>query len=153
VSTELETTTRVGKGVVLECVQEGTRLRMHVVTKGYHRDWYVQLPRDIREAGARYVVDEVHEATRGGFYPASGTLKSLVPTGSRRKRARLGKDPTHEHCGENLPRTVRARRLAQVLRGDTGRQEDDDPLRAHRRPGPFVDEDVRLTDRGEGGGG
>lgn len=77
-STDLETTTEVGDGVELECVQDGNDLRMHVVTPGYQRDWFVQFPRDVREVGVHYVVDEVRAASQGGFYRAVGAIKRLV---------------------------------------------------------------------------
>jgi hypothetical protein len=51
---------------------------MHVVSRGYHKDWFVQFPRDIRKKGQRYVVEGVHEAAQGGFYRAYGTIKKLV---------------------------------------------------------------------------
>ncbi len=81
VSRDLETTTDPGNGVVLVCVRDGTKLRMHVESKGYNRKWWVQFPRDIREEGARYVVDEVRVAAQGGFYRAIGDIKKLVPAG------------------------------------------------------------------------
>jgi outer membrane protein assembly factor BamB len=83
----LETTRNAGKGVVLECVREGGQLRMHVVSAGYRKDWHVQFPRDVREEGARYVVDEVRVATRGGFYRAYGDIKRLEQ-GTARHRGR-----------------------------------------------------------------
>jgi outer membrane protein assembly factor BamB/predicted DNA-binding WGR domain protein len=91
VSTELETTREVGEGVVVECVEKGGRLRVHVVSKGYKKDWNVQFPKDIREAGARYVVEGVRESARGGFYRAFGEIKKLEPEaaaagGTGRKR-------------------------------------------------------------------
>jgi hypothetical protein len=58
--------------------QEGTRLRIRVVSTGYHRDWQVQFPKGIRKANARYVVTEVREANRGGFYRALGDIRRIV---------------------------------------------------------------------------
>ncbi|MEU6483622.1 WGR domain-containing protein [Streptomyces sp. NPDC046887] len=62
--------------VVVECVQDGARLRVQVVSQGYEPSWRVQFPRDIREAGARYVVDALHPAT-GGFYRVRGDIRRL----------------------------------------------------------------------------
>lgn len=76
--TQLETTSDTSKGVILECVKEGSKLRMKVVSAGYHAGWYCQFPRDLREEGARYVVDELREATQGGFYRVLGDIKRLV---------------------------------------------------------------------------
>ena len=76
-SAEVQRTKSVGKGVIVECVKEGAKLRVRVVSPGYKSDWFCQFPRDIREAGARYVVDEVREATQGGFYRVLGDIKRL----------------------------------------------------------------------------
>ncbi|RBM19671.1 WGR domain-containing protein [Streptomyces sp. PT12] len=64
-------------GVVVECVREGARLRMRVVTSGYRPEWNVQFPRHIRQPGARYVVDELH-ASSGGFYRVRGEIRRLA---------------------------------------------------------------------------
>ncbi len=45
---------------------------------GYKKNWHVQFPKDIREAGARYVVEGVRESARGEFYRAYGDIKKLV---------------------------------------------------------------------------
>jgi outer membrane protein assembly factor BamB len=74
---DVETTADTSKGVVVECVKEGAKLRVRVVSAGYHADWYCQFPRDLRVAGARFVVDEVREATQGGFYRVLGDIKRL----------------------------------------------------------------------------
>ncbi|MFF8293489.1 WGR domain-containing protein [Streptomyces sp. NPDC016309] len=63
--------------VVVECVQEGGRTRVHVVSDGYERSWNVQFPRAIREPGARYVVDALHPAS-GGFYRVRGDIRRLL---------------------------------------------------------------------------
>ncbi|MEU2754209.1 WGR domain-containing protein [Streptomyces albidoflavus] len=63
--------------VVVECVQEGGRLRVQVTTEGYDPSWNVQFPRAIREPGARYVVDAVHAAS-GGFYRVRGDIRRLL---------------------------------------------------------------------------
>ena len=56
-----------------------SKLRVKVVSRGYHEDWYCQFPRDLREEGARFVVDELREATQGGFYRVVGDIKRLLP--------------------------------------------------------------------------
>ncbi|WKX69749.1 WGR domain-containing protein [Streptomyces sp. XD-27] len=66
-----------GSGVIIECVQDGSRLRMRVITDGYDPRWNVQFPRRIREAGARYVVDALHPAS-GGFYRVRGEIRRLL---------------------------------------------------------------------------
>lgn len=71
------TTTSAGNGTVVECVDEQGRLRMRVVSGGYQSGWNVQFPRDMREVGARYVVEELHETSRG-FYRVRGEIRRLV---------------------------------------------------------------------------
>src|SRR5262249_3762801 len=51
-SKAVATTKDTSKGVLLECVQDSGRPRVRVLSKGYHHDWWVQFPRDIREVGA-----------------------------------------------------------------------------------------------------
>ena len=76
-STTLETTSDGSKGVVVECVKDGGKLRIRVISDGFNQDWFCQFPKDIRKANTRYVVDEVREATQGGFYRVLGDIKQL----------------------------------------------------------------------------
>ncbi|MCM2430069.1 WGR domain-containing protein [Streptomyces sp. RKAG337] len=66
-----------GAGIVVECVQVGGRLRVHVVSDGFEPTWRVQFPRSMRQIGARYVVDALHTSS-GGFYRVRGEIKRLV---------------------------------------------------------------------------
>ncbi|WP_239312335.1 WGR domain-containing protein [Plantactinospora mayteni] len=77
-STTVEITHDAGDGVLVECVDEGGRLRIRVLSDGFRRDWLVQFPKGIREPMARYLVSEVREAGRGGFYRAYGDIRRLV---------------------------------------------------------------------------
>lgn len=77
-SVAVEVVHDVSGGVVVECVDEGGRLRIRVVSAGYHHDWQVQFPKGIREPGSRYVVTGIREAARGGFYRAHGDIRRLV---------------------------------------------------------------------------
>jgi outer membrane protein assembly factor BamB len=92
-TTTLETTSDVGQGVVEECVPEGSKVRVRVVSPGYNPGWNVQFPRNLREAGARYVVDSVRESAQGGYYRAHGEIRKLAgnapapsPAGGKRKK-------------------------------------------------------------------
>lgn len=76
-SVTVETTTFTGDGVVVECLREGERLRVRVASPGYEA-WNVQFPKDIREAGARYLVEGVRPSGRGGFYRAYGEIRRLL---------------------------------------------------------------------------
>jgi hypothetical protein len=48
-----------------------------VVSPGFDKKRNCQFPRDIRAAGARFVVDEVRESKSGGFYRALGKIRKL----------------------------------------------------------------------------
>jgi hypothetical protein len=87
-STQVETTADAGSGVVVECVQEGGKVRVRAVSPGYRPDWNVQFPRNLREAWVRFVVDAVREAAQGGFYRAHGEIRKLTaaPAGRARKK-------------------------------------------------------------------
>ncbi|MEU4829510.1 WGR domain-containing protein [Streptosporangium sp. NPDC023615] len=67
-----------GDGVVVECFREGDRLRVRVVSEGYDVRRNVQFPKDVREAGARYLVEGVRFSERGGFYRAYGDIRRLL---------------------------------------------------------------------------
>ncbi|WP_346349064.1 WGR domain-containing protein [Rhizohabitans arisaemae] len=74
----LEVAAQSDEGVVVECVREGDKLRVRVVSPGYESGWYVQFPKNVREAGARYLVDGVRSSGRGGFYRSYGEIKRLL---------------------------------------------------------------------------
>jgi predicted DNA-binding WGR domain protein len=78
-STTLERTTNTSAGVILQCVKEGKNLRVRILSAGYEPTWNVQFPSELRQAGAKYLVDEVRESARGGFYRAYGDIKSIDP--------------------------------------------------------------------------
>ncbi|MFD7581944.1 hypothetical protein [Kitasatospora sp. NPDC059817] len=67
-----------GGGIEVECVQDGARLRVRVVSAGFDPGRRVQFPKDVRVAGARYLVAEVRESASGGFYRARGEIKRLL---------------------------------------------------------------------------
>lgn len=74
----VETTRSASVGVIVECYEQGGQVRVRVVSPGYNPHWHVQFPKDIREVGARFVVEGVHESSRGGFYRAYGDIQRLV---------------------------------------------------------------------------
>ncbi|MGL5871128.1 MAG: hypothetical protein ACRC2R_01960 [Xenococcaceae cyanobacterium] len=75
---DLETTDTVGDGVLVQCIKEKSKLRARVVSDGYDPDWNMRFPREIREEGMLYVVDEVKESSQGGYYIAYGKIKRLI---------------------------------------------------------------------------
>jgi len=76
---DVATTSEIGDGVLVECVAEPSgRLRVHVLSEGYESGWNVQFPKNVRVAGARYVVDAVRASDRGGFYRVSGEIRRMV---------------------------------------------------------------------------
>ncbi|MEL6345302.1 MAG: WGR domain-containing protein [Myxococcota bacterium] len=69
----------IGTGVVLECSTDGSgALSVRVVSAGYRSDWPVQFPQNLRQAGVRYVVDDVRAASSGDFYRAFGDIRRLI---------------------------------------------------------------------------
>lgn len=74
----LETTRDSSGGVIAECYADGGKLRVRIVSPGYDRRWHCQFPKDLREAGARYLIDQVRASSRGGFYRALGNIRKLV---------------------------------------------------------------------------
>ena len=74
----LETTSQPGDAVILECYQDGSRLRVRVISEGYEQDWNVQFPKEIRHPGTRYAVEGVRTSGRGGFYRAYGEIRRLL---------------------------------------------------------------------------
>ncbi|MBB6174670.1 outer membrane protein assembly factor BamB [Nocardiopsis mwathae] len=81
-SAELETVTAADiadvDGVVVECVDDDGRLRVRVASPGFDPTWRVQFPKDIRHPGARYVVADIAESSRGGFYRVRGDIRRLA---------------------------------------------------------------------------
>ncbi|GAA2782198.1 WGR domain-containing protein [Kitasatospora sp. CM 4170] len=65
-------------GIEVECVADGGRLRVRVVSPGFDQARRVQFPKDIRVPGARYLVAEVLESGSGAFYRARGDIKRLL---------------------------------------------------------------------------
>jgi Ca-activated chloride channel family protein len=75
---DLETTTNADDGVLVQCIREGGKLRARVVSDGYDPNYNMRFPRDIREEGVLYVVDQVIETTNGGSYIACGKVRRLI---------------------------------------------------------------------------
>ncbi|WP_018654620.1 WGR domain-containing protein [Actinomadura flavalba] len=76
-STHVEITTRVDDGILVECYQDGPRLRVRVTHPDYDPTWHVQFPKHLRHPGATYVVDTIRPATHGTFYRAHGEIRRL----------------------------------------------------------------------------
>jgi len=56
----------------------GTKLKLRPESISYNTSWDVQFPIDIREEGARYVVEELIPAVSGSYYRSKGTIKKLI---------------------------------------------------------------------------
>jgi predicted DNA-binding WGR domain protein len=74
----LQQVTSTGTGVLLECFREGASLHVRAASAGLDPTWRVQFPKELRQEGARYVVDEVRAASRGGFYRVLGEIRRLT---------------------------------------------------------------------------
>jgi Ca-activated chloride channel family protein len=75
---DLETTTSADGCVLVQCIREGSKLRARVVSDGYDPNYNMRFPRDIREEGILYVVDQVIETANGGSYIACGKIRRLI---------------------------------------------------------------------------
>ena len=101
-----------GDGVVLECVQDGGKLRIRVVSAGYDPSFNVQFPRAIRQAGARYLVERIEVAGNGGFYRAAGDIKLLLRPGESRPGTSSGRSSSYS----SAPRKSTKQTLATLER-------------------------------------
>ncbi|MEA5542792.1 VWA domain-containing protein [Limnoraphis robusta Tam1] len=66
-----------GDGILLKCFREGGKLRLRVISEGYNPDFNVQFPRNIRQEGVTYVVDEIILSPQGDFYRVKGDIRRL----------------------------------------------------------------------------
>ena len=66
-----------GDGILLKCSREGGKLRVRVISEGYNSDLNVQFPRNIRQEGVTYVVDEITLSAKGDFYRVKGEIRRL----------------------------------------------------------------------------
>ncbi|HYF63235.1 MAG TPA: VWA domain-containing protein [Herpetosiphonaceae bacterium] len=73
---DLEATSSIDDGVIVQCLRDGSKLRVRVVSDGYDPTYNMRFPRDIREEGMLYVVDNVIEG--GGSYIACGRIRRFV---------------------------------------------------------------------------
>jgi Ca-activated chloride channel family protein len=80
----LEAVSSASTGVILKCVREGGKLRVHAASEGYDPGFNVQFPRSVREEGVSYVVDKLELSGDGTFYRVSGAIKRLVLPGQER---------------------------------------------------------------------
>jgi len=75
---DLETAASADGAVLVQCIREGGKLRARVVSDGYDPGYNMRFPRDIREEGILYVVDQVVETANGGSYVACGKIRRLI---------------------------------------------------------------------------
>ncbi len=73
-SNVLEEAASDAKGVLLECIKEGAKLRVRVLSDGYQKDWNVQFPKNLRKEGSQYLVDKIYPAANGNFYRVFGNI-------------------------------------------------------------------------------
>jgi hypothetical protein len=75
VGDSLEAAATGATGVLVECYTEGGKVRVRPKSPGF-KDLNVQFPRNIRTAGATYLVDGLVET--GGFYRVSGQIRTTT---------------------------------------------------------------------------
>ncbi len=63
--------------VIVQCIREGASWGSGLLP-GDNQDWNVQFSHNNREKNAFYVVDEIRESSRGGFYRVYGNIQKLV---------------------------------------------------------------------------
>lgn len=78
---DLEQTTDVGDGVLIQVVKEGSKLRARVVSDGYDPNLNMRFPRAVREVGRLFVADEVKPSADGSYYLIDGQLRLLIQPG------------------------------------------------------------------------
>lgn len=85
--------TRMGV-VMVECVNEGGKLRVKPISPGYDRTMNVQFPKELRAPGKIFIVDDLEETDRG-FYrvvgniqPAGGKVKSVKSVKSKATKSK-----------------------------------------------------------------
>lgn len=66
------------RGVLVECIKQGSKLKVRAISSGYNSNWSVQFPRDLREEGACYRVEALVEAKQGGFYRVVGNIQKCL---------------------------------------------------------------------------
>lgn len=109
----MPTVSDAGAGVELQCIREGGKLRIKVVSEGYDSSKNVQFPRGIRAEGARYIVEGLELSQNESFYRVKGQIARLTqpgavdrfstPTGARAtKTAKPSKGPA---SAADLPTT------------------------------------------------
>lgn len=77
----MPTVNEISSGVELQCVREGGKLRIKVMSDGYDASKNVQFPRAIRAEGAHYAVEALELSQDGSFYRVRGTIARLVKPG------------------------------------------------------------------------
>lgn len=70
------TASGTASGIVVSCIEENGKLRVIPVGAGYKAGWHVQFPKNIRVAGARYLVTALVEAD--GFYRVRGDISRIL---------------------------------------------------------------------------
>lgn len=85
----LEAASASADGVLVECYSEGGRVRVRPKSPGY-KNLNVQFPRNIRTAGATYLVDGLRE-TDGGFYRVVGQIRTTTGTSAKTVAKALAK--------------------------------------------------------------
>ncbi len=80
-------------GVIVMCYSEGSKLRMKTVgsvsecsigtsnitasSTTFDTTWHIQFPKNLRQDGTYYLVDEVKESSTSGFYRAKGNIRRI----------------------------------------------------------------------------
>lgn len=103
-SASRSSTITASEWVHLECVKEGSRLRVRILTPGYYHDANCQFPRSIREPGRKYRAKSTSVkliTSRGKwFYSVPAGAVEVLDEGDAAVRAQLTvfEDATSSEC-------------------------------------------------------
>jgi Ca-activated chloride channel family protein len=109
-------------GIELECIRQGGKLRLHVVSPGYDSSLNVQFPRALRAEGAHYLVSSLESSADGSFYRVTGDIQRLVRPGEADALQNLnigGSRPRHMSSGASAAVTKAAKTAADLETTDS----------------------------------
>ncbi len=111
----LEAAATGASGVLVECYTEGGKVRVRPKSPGF-KALNVQFPRNIRTAGATYLVDGLVE-TSGGFYRVTGQIRTTTGASAKTVAKALSKASAKKVSKVTAPAPAKkvAKKVAKVV--------------------------------------